>query len=267
MMTYGFMGTGNMGGALAKAVCQVVDPAQVLLANRTMEKASALAQTLGATCATNAQIAQTADCILLGVKPHLMGGMLAEINPILAQRTTPFVLVSMAAGLSLAQLDELSGSAGYPILRIMPNTPCAIGEGIILYTANAGVSPQVMETFLQAFAHAGLLSQIEESLLDAGAVVAGCAPAFVDLFLEALADGGVCCGLPRQQAMDLACAMLAGSAKLVAQSGQHPGACKDAVCSPKGSTIEGVRALEAHGFRSAVIEAVMASYAKMNKLA
>ena len=267
MNTFGFIGTGNMGGALAHAVCKTVPSGDVFLSNRTMSKAHVLAETLGANTATSSELAKTADFILLGVKPHLMAGLFDEINPILAQRTTPFVLVSMAAGLTLSQLDTLSGGKGYPIIRTMPNTPCAIGAGIILYAAGDTVLPCDVETFVAAFSGAGLLSPVPESLVDAGAVIAGCGPAFADLFIESLADGGVCCGLPRQQAMDLACAMLSGASQLVMNSGRHPGALKDAVCSPAGSTIQGVRTLEAKGFRSAVIEASIASYDKMKELA
>lgn len=263
METFGCIGTGNMGGALAEALCATIDPQDLYLTNRTMAKAEILAERLGAHTVTAAEIAQNCDYILLGVKPHLMAGMLADIAPVLAQRTKPAVLVSMAASLTLETLDSMSGGQGYPIIRTMPNTPCSIGQGVILYDINAAVTQEQLAVFCNAFQKAGLLSPLAESLIDAGAAVAGCGPAFVDLFIEALADGGVTCGLPRQQAMDLACAMVAGSANLVAQSGRHPGALKDAVCSPGGSTICGVRSLEQGAFRGTVMDAVIAAYDKM----
>ncbi len=267
MATFGFIGTGNMGGALAQAVCKTIDPKDVYLNNRTMKKAEVLALELGANTATAQEIATKCDFIMLGVKPHLMAGMLQTINATLAARTTPFVLVSMAAGLTLSDLDTLTGNHHYPIIRTMPNTPCAIGAGIVLYTVGEGVAHGDVDVFLSAFSCAGLLSPIGENLMGAGGVIAGCAPAFTDMYIEALADGGVCCGLPRQQAYDLACAMVIGSARLMAKSGRHPGELKDAVCSPGGSTIQGVRALEAGGFRSTVIEATIAANHRMDELA
>ena len=167
----------------------------------------------------------------------------------------------MAAGISIARVQELAGKS-CPVIRIMPNTPASIGEGMILYACSDSYPEYEQRVFLEAMAGAGQLSSLPEHLIDAGSAVAGCGPAFVDLFIEALADGGVACGLPRAQALQFAAQMVAGSARLVLQSGQHPGALKDAVCSPGGTTIQGVRALEAGGFRSAVIEAVIAAYEK-----
>ena len=137
---------------------------------------------------------------------------------------------------------------------------------MILYTCGEGVTGENERIFLEAMAGAGRFSALPERLIDAGSAVSGCGPAFADLFLEALADGGVACGLPRDQALELAAQMLLGSAKLALRSGKHPGALKDAVCSPGGSTIQGVRTLERAGFRSAVMEAVIAAYEKTLEL-
>ena len=129
-MTYGFIGTGNMGGALARAAAATVENRRDLwLANRTMTKAAALADELGATVADNEAIAKECDYILLGVKPQLMGEMLASIAPVLKERTTPFCLISMAAGLTVERLQEMAGGA-YPVIRILPNTAVAVGEGV-----------------------------------------------------------------------------------------------------------------------------------------
>ena len=266
MATYGFIGTGNMGGALARAVCRTVSPDQVFLTNRTAEKAQTLAAELGCSVALdNGAVARSADFIFLGVKPQMMADMLADIAPVLAERETRFVLVTMAAGLSIADIQAMAGG-DYPVIRIMPNTPASIGEGMILYTVGKGVSAPERKAFLTGMAAAGRFSELPEHLMDAGSAVSGCGPAFADLFLEALADGGVACGLPRAQAMELAAQMLSGSAKLALESGKHPGALKDAVCSPGGTTIQGVRVLEQNGFRSAVMEAVIAAYEKTLKL-
>ncbi len=257
---FGFIGTGNMGGALARAARKRLSGEELLLTNRTASKAEALARELGCRAVDNATAAGQADYLFLGVKPQMMAGMLSELAPVLAARKDRFVLVTMAAGLSIARIQELAGG-DYPVIRIMPNTPASIGEGMILY-ACGGVTAEEEQVFLQGMAGAGKLASLAENLIDAGSAVAGCGPAFVDLFIEALADGGVACGLPRAQALEFAAQMVAGSAKLVLESGQHPGALKDAVCSPGGTTIQGVRTLEEAGFRGAVMDAVIAAYEK-----
>ena len=261
MTTLGFIGTGNMGGALARAACRQIPADQVFLANRTAEKARLLAEELGCFSSDSIAIAEHADFIFLGVKPQMMAGLLTEIAPALAERQSRFVLVTMAASLSIAGIQEMAGGA-YPVIRIMPNTPASIGEGMILYACGDGVTKAEEAAFLDAMAGAGRLAPLPEALIDAGSAVSGCGPAFVDLFIEALADGGVACGLPRATAMELAAQMVVGSARLALESGQHPGVLKDAVCSPGGTTIQGVRALEKAGFRGAVMEAVIAAYEK-----
>ena len=261
MATFGFIGTGNIGSALARAACKGVPGDQVFLANRTPEKAKALAEELECQVADNTAIAEDADFIFLGVKPQMMAELLADIGPVLAQRQSRFILVTMAAGLTIRRIQELAGGT-YPVIRIMPNTPVSIGEGMVLYTCGEGVSKEEEALFLESMAGAGRFSPLPERLIDAGSAVSGCGPAFVDLFIEALADGGVACGLPRSAAMELAAQMVLGSAALALSDGRHPGVLKDAVCSPGGTTIQGVRALEKGGFRSTVMEAVIAAYEK-----
>lgn len=262
-MTFGFIGSGNMGGAIATAVCKAVDPQTVLLANRTMEKARCLAAKLGCRTGTNEDAAQC-DFIFLGVKPYFMEDMLSKLRDILAQRQSSFVLITMAAGLTMARIQEMAGG-DYPVIRIMPNTPAAYGAGMIQY-CQSGVSQEAMDAFLNAMAPAGLLDEIPENLIDAASSVSGCGPAWVCQFLEAMADGGVACGLPRGKALEYAAQMMLGTAKMVLESGSHPGALKDAVCSPAGSTIQGVRTLEQHGFRGAVMDAVIAAYEKNREM-
>ena len=262
-MSFGFIGTGNMGGALARAA--VKSGTEVLLANRTAAKAEALAAELSAQAVTNEEAARRADYLFLGVKPQMMAGMLSSIAPALAARTDRFVLVSMAAGLTTGDIRRMAGG-DYPVIRIMPNTPAAIGEGMILYTATEDVTAEELEAFLQGMSAAGRLTALEVRLIDAGRAVSGCGPAGVDLFVEALADGGVACGLPRATALELAAQMTAGSARLILASGQHPGVLKDQVCSPGGSTIIGVKALEDGAFRATVMEAVVAAFEKTRAL-
>ena len=263
---FGFIGTGNMGGALARALRRRVPGENILLSNRTYEKAALLAAELG--CAAerdNQAVAAKAEYIFLGVKPQGMAGMLEDIAPALRSRRDRFILVNIAAGLNIEDIRRMSGGS-YPVINLKPNTPAAIGEGMSLYLCSPEVTEGEEALFLEAMEGSGRLSPLPEKLMDIGGVFAGCGPAFVDMFIEALADGGVACGLPRATAIELAAQMVAGSARLVLESGKHPGQLKDEVCSPGGVTIQGVRKLESCGFRSAVIEAVIAAYEKNRSL-
>ncbi len=250
---FGMIGVGNMGGPVARAVCRGVGADRVYVANRTVEKAEKLAQELGCTACGN-ETAAACRYVFLGVKPQGMEALLAELRPILQQHKP--VLVSMAAGISLRQLESWAGG-GLPVMRIMPNTPVAIGRGVILYCKNSLVSPQDEQCLVEALSPAGIVDPLEEKLMDAGSALCGCSPAFTDLYLEAMADGAVACGIPRTKAIKYAAAAVAGAAQLALESGAHPGALKDAVCSPAGSTIQGVRLLENRAFRGAVIDAVI----------
>lgn len=264
-MTYGFIGTGNMASALAIAAAQAVDPGSIYLSNRTHSKAHQLADKLNARFSDNNTIAQSCDYIFLGVKPQMMADLLASLRPVLAARTTPFVLISMAAGLTIDTIAEMAG-VSCPIIRIMPNTPCAVGEGLTLYACSDSVTEAQKQDFLHLLSRSGVLEPLQESLIDAGSAVAGCGGAYVCLFLEALADGAVACGLPRDKAQRYAAQMLKGNAALALQSEQHTGALKDAICSPGGTTIAGVRALEEGGFRAASMNAVIAAYERTMEL-
>lgn len=260
-MKYGFIGAGNMGGALATACTKAIGPENILLANRSPEKARELAKKLGASCADNETIARTCDVIFLGVKPQGMAQMLLPLQPVLAGRETPFVLVSMAAGVTMEALQGMAGGR-YPVVRIMPNTACAVGAGLTLYDCSETVTETQLQGFLDGMASSGRMERLAENLIDAGSAVAGCGGAFACLFMEALADGAVSCGLPRDKANVYAAQMLRGAAALALESGQPFGAMKDAVCSPGGTTIAGVRALEEGGLRAAAMNAVIAAYEK-----
>ena len=263
--TFGFIGTGNMGGALAKASAKKMMPEAILLSNRTAAKAEKLAEALGCRAVSVEAAARESGYIFLGVKPQMMAGLFETIAPVLAEREDDFVLVSMAAGLTMADIRRMAG-ADYPVIRIMPNTPVEVGSGVILYDVSENVEESVLTQFCENLESAGMLDRLEEKLIDAGSAVAGCGPAFACLFAEALADGGVACGLPRKKAIEYAAQMLMGSAQLLLESGQHPGTLKDAVCSPGGSTIAGVRALEQGGFRASVINAVESAYKRTKEL-
>ena len=264
MMKIGFIGTGNMGGALASAAARSGE-VEVLLANRTKAKAETLAERIGAVVSSNEIIAREADHIFLGVKPQMIVDVLKGIAPALKERKSAPVLISMVTGPDIARIQKLAGG-DYPVIRIMPNMPAAVGEGVIFYACSCNCDKAQQEAFLRYMAPAGKLFPLAEELHAAGSAVAGCGPAFAYLFMEALADGAVECGLPRAKALEYAAQTLAGAAGLVLESGQHPGALKDAVCSPGGSTIAGVHALENGAFRATAINAVAAAYEKTRAL-
>ena len=258
-MKYGFIGCGNMGGALAAAAARTLCEKDTLY----LSDPAGIGNLPGIP-ADNLKIATECDFIILGVKPQMMRELLAGLGPAIAARKEKPVLVSMAAGMALERLREALG-AECEWIRIMPNTPVQVGEGRILYAA-PGVEDAKKQAFCALFAKAGALIELPEHLMDAGSAVSGCGPAFVYLFIEALADGGVACGLPRQTALELAAGTVLGSAKTVLETGKHPGALKDAVCSPAGSTIAGVAALEQGKFRAAAMDAVIRSYKRTKEL-
>ena len=263
---FGFIGCGNMGGALALAVSRSDVDKEIILSNRTTEKAEKLAKEIGAVAANNREVFDSCDYIFLGVKPQMMKDVLSDAAPVLKKRPHgSFVLITMAAALTIDDIRNMAG-VSCPVLRIMPNTPVSVGEGVVMYAYDEKISKASVDEIVRALEPAGECVPLPESLIDAGSAVAGCGPAFAQMFIEALADGGVACGLPRATAVRLASQMLLGSAKLTLTSGKNPGVLKDEVCSPGGTTIEGVRALEEHRFRAAAMAGVTAAYEKTLKL-
>jgi len=257
----GFIGTGVMGGAVARIAAAGAPEATIYLANRRSEKAAALAREIpGARVTANEEVATACDLIFLAVKPQVMPRVLTELAGVLAARREPFVLATMAAGLTMGTIRQLAGG-NYPVIRMMPNTPITVGAGAIQYCGE-GVTDEHLSDFAALLRGAGTVDELPEHLIDAASALSGCGPAFVCQFIEALADGGVACGLPRQKALAYAAQVLEGTARMVRLSGEHPGVLKDRVCSPAGSTIQGVRALESAGFRGAAMEAVIAAYEK-----
>ena len=248
-MKYGFIGCGNMGSAIAKAVYSGCT--DIAVTDR-----SGKAKALGFPYTTAEEIAAKADRIFLGVKPHMMANVLSTLKPILQERRP--LLITMAAGLTMAQIDEMAGG-GLPVIRIMPNTPTAIGCGVIQYCANSRVTEDVLTDWLRDMAPCGLVDALEEHLIDAASALSGSGPAYMYVFLEALADGAVACGIPRSKAYEYAAMTMEGAARLYLQTKEHPGALKDAVCSPGGSTIAGLKVLEEGAFRAAVMNCVTAT--------
>ncbi len=265
MMKIGFIGIGNMGGTLAAIARKSVPEAQILVSSRSEEKAVTFAAAHDCTASDNPTIASEARMIFLGVKPHQMKDLLKSLSPILSARTDSFVLVSMAAGLSCEQIEEFSGCC-CPVIRIMPNTPSLVGKGCIPYAVGKYATAEDAAELEAVLQLADLIFPLDDSLMDAASSVSGCGPAFCYIFIEAMADAGVACGLPRDVALALSAQAMAGAAEMVLQTGEHPAALKDAVCSPGGSTIAGVCALEEHGLRSATQKAVLAAYAKNQQL-
>ncbi|MFR7687286.1 pyrroline-5-carboxylate reductase family protein [Evtepia gabavorous] len=224
-----------MGGAIARAVSLTLKDG--ILADHSPQRAQELAAELGFSSGTNEDAARESQYLFLGVKPHLMGGMLEGIRPTLASRETSPILVSMAAGLTIAQIQQMAGQK-YPVIRIMPNTPVAVREGVVLYETSANVTADMMDGFLNMMSQAGKLFHLEESLMDVGAAVSGCGPAYAYLILDAMAGGGVACGLPRPDAVRFAAQTLLGAAKWYWKL-ETSRSIKNDVCSPGGSTIQG----------------------------
>ncbi|MBP5662513.1 MAG: pyrroline-5-carboxylate reductase [Clostridia bacterium] len=256
---YGFIGCGNMGGALATALAKANAP--MLLNDANEEKAQALAEALGAQTGTLKDVAQTCGTVFLAVKPQQLPGVLEELKRELGMRE--ILLVSMAAGVTIRTIEAI---LPLPIVRIMPNTPVSVGKGMILYDRNAHVSSEKLNALLSDMRFAGRWEFLSEALIDAACAVSGCGPAYFFMMLDALADGAVACGLPREKALLCAAATMEGAAALYLASNTHPGALKDAVCSPGGSTIAGVRVLEEQGFSGAVMDAVIAAYKRNQEL-
>lgn len=258
----GFIGCGNMGGALALAASRC-EGTRIALCDTHAPKAQALAEEIGATVLSAREVALMCRYVVLGVKPQMMRDLAAEIASALREREVAPILVSMAAGLQICDLQAMFGK--YPFIRIMPNTPCAVGAGMITYCHTMDAAPHVAD-YLRMMAGAGMFDLLDESKIDAASAVAGCGPAFACLFMEALADGGVQCGLTRAQALRYAGQMLLGTAKLALETGAHPGQMKDNVCSPGGSTIAGVAALEEGALRGTVMRAVREAYLRNQEL-
>lgn len=272
MKKVAFIGSGNMGGALIRAACRAIGPDQVLIADYQAEKAAALAQELGCTAAAdNAGAVEGGEYVFLCVKPQVLPGVAKALVPALNSchsRGEKKTLVSIAAGVEISAIRRFLEGISWeiPILRVMPNTCAAIGKGMLALTDGGAGDEAGLAAVEEILADAGRLERISEGLIDQFTAVAGCGPAYVYQFIEALADGGVMAGLPRAQAQTYAAQTVLGAAAMVLESGKHPGQLKDEVCSPGGSTIVGVAALEQGAFRSAAIQAVMAAFAKNKEL-
>lgn len=259
----GFIGGGNMGGALAVAAIKALGRDRVMIADKDAQATDAAAMKTGATPSTADDIARECRLVFLAVKPNVIGAVIDSIKETLNAREDEWAAVSMAAGVTLDSLAEML-CEGARVIRMMPNTSVAVGEGMIVYDKRA--TDEDAEIFEAAMSKAGVVCPIREELIDAATAVMGCGPAFAYQFADALADGGVEAGLSRSDAELYAAQMMLGAAKMMLTSDKAPKELRDAVCSPGGSTIEGVRVLEARDLRAAVMAAVDASYKRTCEL-
>lgn len=264
-MKIGFIGLGNMaraiiGGMLAQGM---VPAGEICGSAKTLTTRDAVREQFGIdTKASNAAVAEEAQTLILAVKPQFLAGVIAEIKDAVQPDT---LIISIAAGKTLAWLEDAFGRR-VKLVRCMPNTPALVGEGCTGVCVNGAVSEEETRYALRLMESFGKASLVEERLMDAVGAVSGSSPAYVFLFIEAMADAGVAAGMPRAQAYEFAAQAVYGSAKLLLETGKHPGELKDMVCSPGGTTIEGVRVLEESGFRGAVMDALLAAVEKSKAL-
>ena len=254
-MRYGFIGCGNMGGAIARAMANSTK--NILLADADEKKAANLAAELGVACGNNEYVIGQCETVFLGVKPQMAEEVLKPLQARIKKKRP--TLISMMAGVSIARVKELAGDDSLPVIRILPNTPVAVGKGVIMYHTSVEVQKEVLEQVLADLAPAGVLDET-------GGTLTGCGPAYMYMFIDALADGAVALGVSRDKALLYAKLTMAGAAELALQSDKEPEELKQNVCSPGGTTIEGVKVLEEAGFHDAAVSALQAAFEKSKKL-
>lgn len=262
-MRIGFIGAGNMGSSIIAAALRggLIEPNDLYISRKQPKLSWQLAEKGAHILNDNAVLAQSVDCIVLAVKPIYTSQVLGEVYDKIKDK----LLISIVAGWSFEMLKAaLPNSTRF--VRVMPNMPLAIGEGMSLISASYTCTQEELAFVCSLFASAGQVEIVEDAFYTAANGISGCGPAFVYQFIEALADGGVRYGVPRALAYKLAAQTLIGAGKMLLETGEHPGKLKDAVCSPGGTTIEGVLELERGGMRAAVIEAVSATVEKVAKL-
>ncbi|MFO1512347.1 MAG: pyrroline-5-carboxylate reductase [Verrucomicrobiota bacterium] len=264
-LSIGFLGAGKMATALARGFirAKLVGPGQVIASDPVAGARTAFGnETESKVASSNVEVAQAAKVVFLAVKPDQVASVLAEVRE---HFTSEHLLISIAAGVPIAKLEG-GLSPGARVIRVMPNTPALVGESATAYAPGKSATSADAELAQKLFSAVGAAFQVKESLLDAVTGLSGSGPAYVYQFIEALSDGGVAAGLPRDVATKLAAQTVLGSAKMVLETGQHPGALKDMVTSPGGTTIEGLHELEKGKLRGTVISAVRAATEKSKKL-
>ncbi|AVQ46843.1 pyrroline-5-carboxylate reductase [Clostridium botulinum] len=251
----GFIGAGNMGQAMVGGIVnsKLVAPENIILSDLNEKTLEAANEKFGVRVTTNSnELAKEADILVLSVKPNLYPIVIKGIKDNIKKDV---IVVTIAAGKALEDTENMFGRR-IKIVRVMPNTPALVGEGMAAICPNDLVSKEETEEVISIFESFGKAEIVEEKLMDAVTAVSGSSPAYVYMFIEAMADAAVLEGMPRDKAYKFAAQAVLGSAKMVLETGMHPGALKDMVCSPGGTTIKAVATLEKHGFRNAIIEAM-----------
>ncbi|GAQ80892.1 pyrroline-5-carboxylate reductase [Klebsormidium nitens] len=260
----GFIGAGQMAEAMARGFSKAgVVPASQQFATDPSEARREVFSSFGVTALqSNVEVAEKSDVIFLAVKPYVVKKVLEELQTTLTER---HLIVSIAAGVTLEQLQAAAGK-GARIVRVMPNTPCLVGETAAALSLGKHATEADGELVQKLFSAVGLVHVVPENLLDAVTGLSGSGPAYIFIAIEALADGGVAAGLPRDIALSLAAQTVKGAAEMVLQTGKHPGVLKDSVASPGGTTIAGLHELEKGGVRSTLINAVLAAAQRSKEL-
>lgn len=256
MMKLGFIGTGNMAGAIMGGIIHkgIFRPEQIIGADISEAGRRKAKETYGIEVTEDNRKAAAAEVLILSVKPQFYADAIAEIRDCIRDDQ---LVITIAPGKTLSWLEEQFGKR-VKIVRTMPNTPALVGEGMTAACVNQYVTEEEKAYALKILDSFGKVELVPEHLIDAVVAVSGSSPAYVFMFIEAMADAAVAEGMPRTQAYEFAAQAVYGSAKMVLETGKHPGELKDMVCSPAGTTIEAVRVLEERGFRSAVMEAMRA---------
>lgn len=265
-MKIGFIGLGNMASAIIGGMLQkkIVEPQDIIGADKLPEARSKASEKFSiATTESNAEVAKIADVIFLAVKPIYLTDAIEEIKNDVKPET---VIVSIVAGKSMEFIQNAFGGNKCKIVRCMPNTPALVLEGCTGACPNENVTGEEMDMVLALLRSFGTASVVPERLMDVVVGVSGSSPAYVFMFIEAMADAAVAGGMPRKQAYEFAAQAVLGSAKMVLETGMHPGELKDMVCSPGGTTIDAVKVLEEKGLRAAVMNAMEVCIEKSRKL-
>ena len=258
----GFIGCGNMGSALVKAASKSLSQGEIAVFDKHPEKVNDMVSSFGAVAVTPEALIESSQFVVLGVKPQAMESTLSTLAPLL-QAQKDVTVVTMAAGVSMLAIQQYIGKK-VPVIRIMPNTPVTLGEGMILYTST-DVSKEKISSFTSYFAKAGIFDYVTEEELDMGGALSGSGPAFVYLFTEALIEGGKALGLSPSQAELYAMQTVKGAAEMMLAY-KKPADLRKAVCSPNGTTLKGIAAMEDAGFSSCVNAAIQAAYQRTLEL-
>ena len=254
----GFIGAGNMATAMMSGIVSggIFGADEIIMSDVSGDRLTFIREKYGVeTTSDNVETVKNSAVIILAVKPQYYTQVIKEIAPFVADDQ---LIITIAPGQTLASLADHFGSGSLKIIRTMPNTPAMVGAGITAVTPNANVTDDELKYVQKILGGFGITEVISENLMDAVVSVSGSSPAYVFMFIEAMADAAVADGMPRAQAYRFAAQAVMGSAKMVLETGKHPAELKDMVCSPAGTTIEAVRVLEEKGMRSAVFEAMKA---------